>query len=71
MTTYNKKRIVAALLLLFILLAVVNYYLGLGIFPRFAKLIMLLGVLVILIFALRFAPTREEFEEHRRRRRSG
>lgn len=68
MTTYNKKRIVAALLLIFIVFSTANYYLDLGIFPRFAKLIMLLGVLMILIFAFRFAPTREESEEHRRRR---
>lgn len=65
--TYNQKRLIAAVLLLFIALAAANYYLNLGILPKFAKLIMMLGVLMVLIYICLFGPTREEMEEHRRK----
>jgi hypothetical protein len=67
MTTYNKKRLVAAVLLAFIVLAAANYDLSLGILPRYAGLIMMLGVLMTLVYISRFAPTQEEFEEYRRK----
>jgi len=66
--TYNQKRIVAALLLVFVALAGANYYLGFGILPTYAKLIMLLGVLLTLVFVGRFGPTRDEMERHRSRK---
>lgn len=71
MTTYNKKRIVAVHLLLFFVLSAANYYLSLGIFPRFAKLIMIFGMAMLLVYIVRFAPTREEFEEYRKKKRMG
>jgi hypothetical protein len=66
--TYNQKRIVAALLLVFVALAGANYYFGFGILPRYAKLIMLLGVLLTVIYVGRFGPTRDEMEKHRSRK---
>ena len=66
--SYTQKRIVAALLSVFVALAGANYYLGFGIFPRYAKLIMLLGVLLTLVFVGRFGPTRDEMERHRSRK---
>lgn len=71
MTTYGKKRVAAACLLLFIVLSAANYYLSLGVFPRYAGLIMLLGVLMILVYVSRFRPTREEFDEHRKTKTGG
>lgn len=65
MTTYAKKRLVAALLLIFVVLAGANY--GFSWFlPKFAKLISAVSVLAVLIFVVRFAPTRDEFEKHKR-----
>lgn len=70
MTTYNKKRIIAALLLTFIVLAGANYCFG-WFFPELAKPVAAIGVLAVLVFMTRFAPTREEFEEHRRLQGNG
>jgi hypothetical protein len=71
MTTYNKKRIVAVALLLFVVFSAANYYLSLGILPRYAGLIMMSGVLVVLVFISRFAPTRKEFEENQNNKTGG
>jgi len=68
--TYNQKRIISALLLAFVASAGANYYFELGIFPRFSKLIMMLGVLLTLVFVFRFGPTRQEMEEHRSKKRA-
>jgi hypothetical protein len=66
--TYNQKRIVAAMLLLFVAFAGANYYFGFGVFPRYAKLIMLFGVLLTLVYVFRFGPTRDEMEKHKSRK---
>jgi hypothetical protein len=63
--TYNQKRLVAALLLLLVVSSGANYYFDLGFFPRFAKLLMMLVVLVTLVYVMRFGPTRDEMERHR------
>ena len=65
--TYNCKRVVAVLLLLYMIFATANYYLDLGVLPRFAKLLALLGALMVLVYVSRFVPTREEIAEHRRK----
>jgi hypothetical protein len=71
MTTYNKKRIVAVALLLFVVFSAANYYLSLGIFPRYAGLIMMSGVLIVLVYISRFAPARKEFEENQNNKTGG
>lgn len=70
MTTYIKKRIIEVLLFAFILLSGANYYLNLGIFPRYAGLMMMLGVLMILIYAFRFRRTPEERKEYENYRKN-
>lgn len=71
MTTYNKKRIVAVFLLLLLILSAANYYWSLGVFPKFARLIMILDLLIMLVYMARFAPTRKEFEEYREKKSMG
>jgi uncharacterized membrane protein len=66
--TYNRKRLVAGLLLLFNISSGANYYLNLGFFPRFAKPLMMLAVLATLVYIMRFGPTRDEMERHRNRK---
>lgn len=67
MTTYDKKRTVAAILMVFMAVAFANLWFGVA--PRLAKPILALGVLMGLVYFLRFSPTREDFEEHTRRQK--
>jgi hypothetical protein len=67
--TYNRKRLVAVLLLLYVIFTAANCYFGLGVLPRFAKQLMLLGVFMVLICVPGIIPTRGEIEEHRRKTR--
>lgn len=66
---YKYKIVVLLMLMLLVVLTAANVYLGLGVFPRFAKLMLILSVLAGLVFVTRFAPRREEIKEHRRRRK--
>jgi hypothetical protein len=66
--TYNRKRLVAGLLLLLVVASGANYYLNLGFIPRFAKLLMMFVVLATLVYIVRFGPTRDEMERHRNRK---
>lgn len=64
--TYNKHRIFAAFLLLFLLLSGGSYYLDLGLFGRFDKGFLLLVMGTMLIYGMFFSPTRKDMREHRR-----
>jgi hypothetical protein len=66
--TYNQKRLVAGLLLLLVVSSAANYYLNLGFFPRFAKLLMMLVVLATLVYVFRFGLSRDEMERYRSRK---
>jgi len=65
MTTYDKKRVVAGLLLAFLVLAAANWYFEF-VFPRFARFIAALGGVMGVLYYVRFSPTRQDFEEHKR-----
>ena len=67
--TYKSKRLLAGLLLIFNVATAANYYLNLSYLPRFAKLFMMSGVLMTLVYVFRFEPTREEMEGYRRNKR--
>jgi hypothetical protein len=62
MTYSNRHRLIAVLLLLYLIFAAANYYLNLGVFPKFAKLIVLLGVLMVLVYVSRFGVTQKDIE---------
>jgi hypothetical protein len=66
--TYNRKRLVAGLLLLLVVSSAANYYFNLGFFPRFAKFLMMLVVLATLLWIIRLGPTHDEMERHRSRK---
>jgi hypothetical protein len=70
MTTYDKKRMAAAVLVIFIIAAAANWHFEF-VFPRYSRLIVSLGVLAFLIYFTRFAPTRRDFEEHSRKHNLG
>ncbi len=70
MTTYDKKRMAAAVLGIFIVAAAANWHFEF-VFPRFSRLISSLSVLAFLIYLTRFAPTRRDFEEHSRKHNLG
>ena len=63
---YKQKRLLAAVLLLYLIFAATNYYLNLGYFGRFAKLAMMIGVLMTLAYVIRFGVARKDMEEHKR-----
>jgi hypothetical protein len=65
MTTYDKKRVVAGFLLAFLVVAAVNWHFEF-VFPQFAEFIAALGAFMMVVFYLRFRPTRKDFEEHTR-----
>lgn len=67
MTTYGKKRVVAGILTALVVAAAANWHFEF-IFPRFARFIAAVTVLMMGVFALRFAPTQRDFEEHSRGR---
>ena len=67
MTIYDKKRAVAGFLLAFLILAAANSYFEF-VFPRFARFIGSLGALMMVVYYLKFSPTRKDFEEHTRQR---
>lgn len=70
MTTYDKKRMAAAVLGIFVVAAAANWHFEF-VFPRFSRLISSLSVLACLIYFTRFAPTRRDFEEHSRKHNLG
>lgn len=70
MTTYDKKRVAAAFLLALVVAAGANWHFDL-VFPRFSRLIAALSVVMMVIYFIRFAPTRKDFEEHRRHHTGG
>lgn len=55
MATYDKRRFVGALLLIFLVLAGANWYFEF-VFPSFARAIVALGVLMALVYVTRYAP---------------
>lgn len=67
MTTYDKRRLVAGILTALVVAAAANWHFEF-IFPRFARFIVAVTVLMMGVFALRFAPTRRDFEESSRDR---
>jgi len=60
--TYRQKRVTTWLLLLYVVGTASNYYLNLCFMPRYAGVIMMLGVLAVLILLPRVSSTREETE---------
>jgi ABC-type multidrug transport system permease subunit len=70
MTTYDKKRLAAAFLLLLVVAASANWYFNF-LFPRFARFMVAVSALTVAVYATRFAPTRKDFEEHRRNHTGG
>jgi hypothetical protein len=70
MTTYDKKRVAAGFLLALLVLAAVNWHFEFA-FPRFARFIVALSVVMVVVYYVRFAPTREDFEEHTRHHTGG
>jgi hypothetical protein len=70
MTTYDKKRSIAALLLVCIVAAAANWHFDF-VFPKYARFIVGLSVVAAVIYYIRFFPTRQDFEEHRRKQING
>lgn len=70
MTTHDKKRVTAGTLGVLVVAAAVNWQFEF-IFPQFARAILALTVLIVGVSAVRFAPTRKEFEEHTRSHTDG
>ncbi len=68
--TYGQKRVLAAFLLVFTVIAGGNYYIGFGILPKFAKPIMMGGVLLTFVYVGCFGPTRKEMEEYRNKKKA-
>jgi hypothetical protein len=65
MTTYDKKRLTAGFLLAFLVVAAANWHFEFA-FPRFARFIVGMGVVMVVVYYVRFFPTRKDFEEHTR-----
>jgi len=66
MTIYDKKRVVAGIMVVLLVAAAANWHFEF-VFPRFAQLIMALIVLIgVLLFP--FRPTGKDFEEHSERK---
>ncbi|MHB1542256.1 MAG: hypothetical protein ACYCYH_13285 [Steroidobacteraceae bacterium] len=65
MTTYDKKWLTAGLLLAFLVVAAANWHFEFA-FPRFARFIVGMGVVMVVVYYVRFFPTRKDFEEHTR-----
>lgn len=70
MTTYDKKRVIAGILGVLVVAAALNWHFEF-VLPQFARAILALSVLMVGVFALRFAPTRKDFEEHTRSHTDG
>jgi hypothetical protein len=70
MTTYDKKRVAAGFLLAFLVLAAANWHFEF-VFPRFARFIVALGVGMVVMYYIKFSPTRKDFEEHTRHHTGG
>jgi|HubBroStandDraft_5_1064220.scaffolds.fasta_scaffold31362_1 hypothetical protein len=70
MTTYDKKRLVGAAVMVLVTLTLVNSYFKF-VLPSLARSIMAIGTLVGLIYITRCAPTQQDFEEHRRTKAGG
>jgi hypothetical protein len=67
--TYNGKRIVLGIGLLFWFLCVANYYLNLGMSGRFGKHVVILVFVVLLLFQHYIGPSFTEVREHRDNKR--
>jgi len=65
MTIYDKKRMVAGIMVVLVVAAAANWHFEFF-FPRFAKLIMS-AIVVIGVCLYPFRPTHKDFEEHRRK----
>jgi predicted protein tyrosine phosphatase len=63
--TYNKHRIFAGFLFLWLLVSGGSYYLDLGLFGRFDKGVLLLAIGAVLVWGTFFSPTREDMRRHR------
>ncbi len=66
MTTYDKKRVVAGIVVVLVVVAAANWHFEF-LFPRFAQLIMAV-IVVIGVCLYPFRPTRKDFEEHTKTR---
>ena len=55
MTTYDKKRLTAGLLLAFLVVAAANWHFEFA-FPRFARFIVGMGVVMVVVYYVRFFP---------------
>lgn len=67
MTTYDSKRLIGAIAMFFVALALTNSFFEF-VLPRFADGTGTVVVLVVLVNITRLASTQAEFEEHRRKR---
>lgn len=70
MTTYDKKRVIAGILTVFVIAAAANWHFEF-VFAKFARLILAVSVLMMGVFAIGFAPTRKDFDAHRRNHSGG
>lgn len=66
--TYKGKRIIAILLLGVLVLTSGGYYFGSGALSKACGTISMLCVLLVLIYLMRFAPTKEEIDEHKNKK---
>lgn len=64
MTRKQRTRI-AVLLLLLLLATAANYYLNLGFFPRFSRLLMALVILAIFVLGARYRYIPDEMDGHK------
>lgn len=63
--TRKQRTLIAVLLLLLLLATAANYYLNLGFFPRFSRLLMTLVVLAISVLATRYRHIPDEIDRHK------
>lgn len=68
--TYSQKRVIAGILLTLVILSAINYLLGLGVFGRFAKLVAICAALLVVIYGMFLAPTREEMMRRKEEKRA-
>lgn len=68
--TYTQKRLIAGLLLILVILTAINYFLDLGIFGRFAKLVAICAASLVVIYGMFLAPTREEMVRRKQEKKA-